>query len=159
MSLLLPDIPESESTPLVQQLRDLIQQQQETIQQLEDEIARLKGLKTRPVIAPSRLEAPPRQPPAPGRRRPGSDKRSKTAHLTGTAENVVRLVDKPPGSTFKGYEDFVVQDLIIEPRVTRYRRERWLTPDGRTLVAPLPPGVIPGSHFGPDLLCFILHQY
>ena len=46
-----------------------------------------------------------------------------------------------------------------EPRVTRYRRERWLTPDGRTLVAPLPPEVIPGSHFGPDLLCFILHQY
>jgi Transposase IS66 family len=159
MSWPLPEIPEAEATPLVRQLVEIVRGQQERLQQLEDEIARLKGLKARPVIAPSRLEAPPRQPPAPGRRRPGSDKRSKTALLTVTTEDVIRLIDKPPGSTFKGYEDFVVQDLVIEPRVTRYRRERWLTPDGRTLVAPLPPEVIPGSHFGPDLLCFILHQY
>jgi hypothetical protein len=26
-------------------------------------------------------------------------------------------------------------------------------------VAPLPANVLPGSHFGPDLVCFILHQY
>ena len=126
MSWSLPEIPEAEATPLVRQLVEIVRGQQERLRQLEDEIARLKGLKARPVIAPSRLEAPPRQPPAPGRRRPGSDKRSKTAHLTVTTEDVVRLVDKPPGSTFKGYEDFVVQDLVIEPRVTRYRRERWL---------------------------------
>jgi len=52
MSLPLPDVPESECTPLVQQLLDLLRQQQEIIQQLRDEIARLKGLKTRPLIAP-----------------------------------------------------------------------------------------------------------
>ncbi len=76
-----------------------------------------------------------------------------------TAEKVIPLVDKPPGSIFKGYEDFVVQDLVLEPRVIRYRREHWLTPDGRSVVAPLPADVLPGSHFGPDLICFILHQY
>jgi hypothetical protein len=159
MSWTLPEIPEAESTPLVRQLVEILRSQQERIRQLEDEIARLKGLKTRPVIAPSRLETPPRQPPAPGRKRPGSDKRSKTAQLTITAEEFVPLDDKPPGSIFKGYEDFVVQDLIIRPHVIRYRRERWETPDGQTLIAPLPPGVISGSHFGPDLICFILHQY
>ena len=26
-------------------------------------------------------------------------------------------------------------------------------------MAPLPADVLPGSHFGPDLICFILHQY
>ena len=52
MSLPLPDVPESECTPLVRQLLDLLQQQQEIIQQLRDEIARLKGLKTRPLIRP-----------------------------------------------------------------------------------------------------------
>src|SRR4249919_2297949 len=118
MPLILPDIPETDATPLVRQLLEIIrsqhehiQSQHERIQQLEDEIARLKGLKTRPVIAPSRLETPLRQPPAPGRKRPGSDKRSKTAQLTITDEKVVPLVDKPPESTFKGYEEYVVQEL------------------------------------------------
>jgi hypothetical protein len=159
MAWTLPEIPEAEATPLVRQLLEIIRSQQERIQQLEDEIARLKGLRTRPAIAPSRLEAPPRQAPTPGQKRPGSAKRSKTAQLTITDEKVVRLDDKPPGAIFKGYEDFVVQDLIIRPSVIRYRRECWQTPDGQTLVAPLPLEMISGSHFGPNLICFILHQY
>ena len=166
MRILLPDIPEAERTPLVRQLLDIIalqqeriQQLEERVQQLEDEIARLKGLKTRPRIAPSALETPPRPPRDPDAKRPGSAKRSKTAQLTITEETVIPLPDVPDGVVFKGYEDFVVQDLVLKPRVIRYRRERWLTPDGRSLVAPLPADVVPGSHFGPDLICFILHQY
>jgi transposase IS66 family protein len=154
-----PEISDPDDTPLVRQLLEIIRSQHERIQQLEDEIARLKGLKTRPAIAPSRLETPPRKPSAPGRKRPGSDKRSKTAELTITDEKVVPLVDKPPGSNFKGYEEYVVQELVIKPSVILYRRERWQTPDGQTLIAPLPPEVLPGSHFGPNLICFIVHQY
>jgi hypothetical protein len=159
MPIVLPEIPEAESTPLVRMLLDIIRLQQERIQHLEDEITRLKGLKTRPQIAPSALEAPPRPPPPPDAKRPGSAKRPKTARLIITEEVILELPDLPPGAIFKGYEDFVVQDLVLRPRVTRYRRQRWLTPDGRSLVAPLPADVLPGSHFGPDLICFILHQY
>jgi len=155
----LPAISEAECTPLVRQLLEIIRQQQDRLQQLEDEILRLKGLKTRPQIAPSPLESPRRRPPVPGQKRPGSAKRSKTALLTVTDEVVLRLDDVPPGSRFKGYAEFVVQELILQPRVTCYRRERWQTPDGQFLVAPLPAAVIPGRHFGPDLICFILHQY
>jgi hypothetical protein len=159
MSTSQPDIPESECTPLVRQLLDINRQLQIRIQELEDEILRLKGLKTRPIIAPSPLESPPRPPREPGQKRPGSAKRLKTAQLTITEETVVGLADLPPGSIFKGYEDFVVQDLIIRPQVIRYRRERWQTPDGQNLVAELPAGVRPDSHFGPTLICFIIHQY
>jgi hypothetical protein len=166
MRILLPDIPAAERTPLVQQLLDIIALQQERIQQLEervhqleDEIARLKGLKTRPRIAPSTLETPPRPPRDPNAKRPGSAKRSKTAQLTITEETVIPLPHVPEGAVFKGYEDFVVQDLILKPRIILYRREHWLTPDGRSLVAPLPADVVPGSHFGADLICYILHQY
>jgi hypothetical protein len=159
MPLLLPDIPDAEATPLVRQLVEIICSQQERLQQLEDEVLRLKGLKTRPIIAPSPLETPPTLPRAPGQKRPGSAKRLKTAQLTITDEVLVPLADRPPDSVFKGYEDFVVQDLIIRPEVIRYRRERWQTPDGRNLVAGLPADVRPDSHFGPTLISFILHQY
>ena len=98
MQIVMPDIPEAERTPLVQQLVDIISLQQERIQQLEqrvhqleDEIARLKGLKTRPRIAPSALETPPRRPRDPNAKRPGSAKRAKTAQLTITEETVLRV--------------------------------------------------------------------
>jgi hypothetical protein len=169
MRVLLPDIPEipeAECTPLVRKLleviylgQECIQQLQERIQQLEDEVTRLKGLKARPEIAPSSLEKPPRPPRDPGAKRPGSAKRSKTAELIVTAEEVIPVVDKPTGSIFKGYEDFIVQDLELKPRVIRYRREHWMTPDGHSVVAPLPADVPPGSHFGSELISYILHQY
>lgn len=45
----------------------------------------------------------------------------------------------------------------MQPVAIRFRRERWVTPDGRTIVAPLPPGV--DGHFGPQLRRFVLAQY
>ena len=39
----------------------------------------------------------------------------------------------------------------------RYLRERWVTPDGKTIIAPLPEGT--HGHFGPDLRRFVLMQY
>jgi Transposase IS66 family len=158
MKLTLPDIPEAERSPLVLVLLDIIHQQQERLALLEDEIARLKGLKPRPTIQPSTLETP-RQPPTPGHKRPGSDKRPKNAQLTIHREIVVPLPEPPVGATFKGYEDYVVQELLLEPRVTRYRREAWQDANGHTLLAPLPDEVLPGSHFGPTLHSYLLHQH
>src|SRR5947209_2349311 len=98
MSLPLPDIPESECTPLVRQLLDIIGHLQNHIQELEDEILRFKGLKTRPIIAPSPLETPPRSPRDPAQKRPGAAKRLKTAQLIVTDTVFVPLADRPPGS-------------------------------------------------------------
>jgi hypothetical protein len=121
---------------------------------LREEIARLKGHKGRPKIKPSGMEraTPERTPRAKTRR----SKRSTTAERVVHEERVL-VITAPPGSRFKGYEDFVVQDLRLEARVIRYRRQRWLTPDGRTLVAPLPAGV--EGHFGPELRRFVLLQH
>ncbi len=49
--------------------------------------------------------------------------------------------DAPTGSRFKGYASFLVQDLVIRPHVTDFLRACWRTPDGKTVIAPLPPGV------------------
>jgi hypothetical protein len=54
-------------------------------------------------------------------------------------------------------EPYLVQDLVLSARVVRYRRERWLTPAGETIMAPLPGGV--RGHFGPELRRFVLMQH
>ncbi len=50
-----------------------------------------------------------------------------------------------------------MQDLVLRPHGVRLRRERWITPDGHTLVAPMPAEVV--GHFGPGLRRFVLAQY
>jgi hypothetical protein len=124
---------------------------------LREEIARLKGLKGKPDIKP---------PSTPSGMDKATDKRSRRAEkrrrgpkipAAPVEERVIAAPDIPPGSRFKGYEDFTIQDLRIEPLVVRYRRERWLIPDGRTVLAPLPAGL--GDHFGPEIKRFILAQY
>ncbi|CAA7628063.1 conserved hypothetical protein [Candidatus Terasakiella magnetica] len=72
-------------------------------------------------------------------------------------KRVITVEGLPARSRFKGYELFTIQDLVIQPRVVCYHRERWLTPDGRTMVASLPAGV--DDHFGPEIKRFILAQY
>jgi transposase IS66 family protein len=72
-------------------------------------------------------------------------------------EDQVVVTAVPPGSRFKGHEPFLVQDLVISVRATCYQRQRWVTPDGRTILAPLPEGV--DGHFGAELRRFVLMQY
>ena len=122
---------------------------------LREEIARLKGLKGRPNIKPSGMEKQSQAKAKPGRRK-GRRRRPKGARLCIDEDRVLEA-GAPAGSRFKGYEDFIVQELIVKPRVIRYRRERWLTPAGTTVVAPLPAAV--KGHFGPELRRFVLAQY
>ena len=46
---------------------------------------------------------------------------------------------------------------MLSVHAVRYLRERWVTPDGQTIVAPLPDGT--QGHFGPNLRRFVLMQY
>jgi hypothetical protein len=47
--------------------------------------------------------------------------------------------DIPQASRFRGYRDFVVQDLQIRAHKLRYRLQRWEMPDGQSLVGRLSP--------------------
>ena len=139
---------------LVQVLEDNARLKAENVE-LRDEIARLKGLKGRPQIKPSGMEKA-TEAPANGPRKVGR-RGSKRAKLTIDEIRPVKVANVPRGSRSKGYEDFLVQDLIVRPLTVLYRRERMQLPDGSTVVAPLPPGIT--SHFGPELKRFVLAQY
>ena len=166
MDLNLPPLPDAERTPLVETLLgiiDLLHQRvhtlEETVQQLRDEIAVLKGQAPRPKIAPSQLTQPTQVPSAADQKRPGSDKRAKNSSFLTPIEVRLPFPDRPSGAVSNGYEEYVVQELVLEAKVTRYWRERILLADGSSRLAPLPQDVLPGLHFGPGLLAFVLYQH
>ena len=119
-----------------------------------EEIACLKGLKGRPTIRPSGMDQG-TEPPKPGKQAQRRGRGKVTPRIS-IDEQVIEA-EVSPGSRFKGYEPFLVQDLGISVRATCYQRERWVTPDGRTILAALPEGI--AGHFGPELRRFVLMQY
>ncbi len=122
------------------------------------EIARLKGLKGPPTIKPSGMD-----------KKAGSRAKARAGRLANKArrgakkgrvsidERRVIEAEAPAGSRFKGYEDYLVQDLHCRSHTVLLRRERWLTASGETVVAPLPAGT--RGHFGPELRRFVLALY
>ena len=167
--IVLPDIPESEVTPLVKSLLLIIeqllvqnQQQAEELERLKDEINILKGQKKRPVFEGSKLDKKISAKNAAAKRnkkRPGSEKKKKTQQLVVHEDRVIQPdVPIPEGSRFKGYRYFTVQDLHISVHTTRYCLERWVTPDNKTLTGQLPTS-LDNRHFGPQLVSYILYQH
>lgn len=152
----LPVFTEEELSPKVQQLLEVLRYQMELIQALRDEIAVLKGNKPKPKIKSSWLN---QNDPKSGHsgKRPGSEKEPKTEGLEIHETKTIKADDVPEGSEFKGYKDFVIQDLMIQCHNTLYRMERWLTPDGTYVNGQLPSSV--EGHFGSTLKSYILYQY
>src|ERR1700733_5494589 len=176
-----PDLPDSlerlSRSELIGAMRDLIgellllRQQHEELagafaklkienQAVKDELARYKKLPPRPPQKPSGMEPATNRPDAAA----GGTKGERSTRRRGSNldklkidRTVVVPVAAPAGSRRKGYEEIVVQDLVLNPSVTLYRRERWETPDGQTLIAGLDPGIVGG--YGPHLhrLVLMLH--
>src|SRR5918993_5240381 len=105
-------------------------------QALKDEIARLKNLPPRPPFKPSGMEKATQPRPAKPGRRPG-----RGAKRDRVTREVTLRVEAPPGSRFKGYKTVVRRGLVIAAPVVRYKRERWLTPEGQTIIEPMQVGV------------------
>src|SRR5215218_3663941 len=127
---------------------------QRAIAELRAQVATLKGVKGRPKVRPSGMDqATGPEPPEKGR---GRGAKARKVGRPSIHEERVIAAEVPAGSRFKGYQDFLVQDLVLRPHLVRLRRERWLTPDGRTVVASMPAGIV--GHFGPALRRFVLAQ-
>ncbi len=156
----LPDIPAEERTPIVVQLLEIVHYQMEMIQGLRDEIAVLKGNKPKPNIKPGKMDEGSKKEKdkkSKDGKRPGSSKKEKTVQLSIHKTVSIPPENIPVGSAFKGYKEFTVQGITIEPHNIRYRLERWQTPDGSYVEGELPPSVC--GHFSSRLNSYILYQH
>src|SRR5882724_12278729 len=133
---------------LVLKLLEEVAELRRTVAAQRDEIARLKGGSGRPNIKPSGMDRATEPKPSLAGGEP-RQKGSKASKLSIHEERTVELEAPPQGARFKGYTDYVVQDLMI--------RQRWQMVDGEIMTAPLPAGI--SGHFGPQLRRFVLAQY
>ena len=152
-----------ETNPLILELLEYIKEQGNLIQDLKDEVAILKGQNARPKIKPSNLEKDTNKNrddekekevdnEGEPKKRAGSKKRSKKLKID--EERVVQPDFIPKGSIFKGYQYFIVQEMVTKVINIRYCKAKYLTPDGESIV-----GKLDSSHFGSNLRVFILYQY
>jgi len=158
----LPQISNEDRTPLIDVLLELVVWQQKQIDKLEQEIHKLKGETTKPKIKPSKMDKDSAEDGADNNgdksKKNKGPKRSKTGHLKIDATIDIQPAKIPQGSTFKGYREVVIQDIVFKPFNTCYRLAQYQTPDGGYVTGQLPDG-LNGCHFGNDLISFILYQY
>jgi len=150
---------------LVEDLQATVRQLQTENQRLRDEVNHLKGEQGKPDIKPNRRG----QQLGPGnnhsseaeRRKPQAwRKRSKLAQIQIDREEVLTVdqAQLPADAEFKGYEDSVVQDVVIHTDNVLFHKEKYYSPsERRTYLAALPPGYT--GQFGPGIKALALVQY
>ena len=144
---------------LVQVLLQEVAALKREVAELRDENARLKGKPPRPDIKPSGMaeKAASRGQPTGKGRCKSRVRGSKRSRLTIDEDRLLKPDGIPDNARFKGYEDYVVQELEVRSRNIRYRRERWELPDGTTLTADLPAGT--RGHYGAEIQRLVLSLY
>jgi hypothetical protein len=102
----------------------------------------LKGQKGKPLIKRSRMDKEVQGGEEAGKERKRGPQNSKSAQLQAIDEVIVPeglpADAREQGCYFKGYADYMVQDLVIEARNRSSRLEEWQGPDGQWLRVKLP---------------------
>src|SRR5688500_9484058 len=144
---------------LVVQLLVRVLALEEENQQLRAENGRLKDLPKKPKLAPGGMD---KASESDKRARTKQARRQRRKRQSGrrtppVTEERTLVVEAPAGSRRRGFESYTVQDLMLAPQVICFRRERWVTPDGQEIIAPLPTEVT--GHFGPGIVRYVLMQH
>jgi transposase IS66 family protein len=133
---------------------------QEENQRLRDEINRLKGEQGKPTVPPT--TPPPSDHSSERERRQPRErvKRGKRATIRIDREQLLRVerARLPKDAEFKGYEDVVVQDVVIRTDNVLFHKEVFYSPSqGKSYRAPLPRGY--SGQFGPGVKALTLVLY
>jgi hypothetical protein len=131
-------------------------------QRLRDENNRLKGEQGKPKIKGNTPKSPPTNHSSENERHKSRQrhKRSKIAEIQIDREQVVEVDPTvlPKDAEFKGYENVVVQDILLETDNTRFYKQKYYSGSTRkTYLAELPRGY--EGQFGPGIKALTLVFY
>ena len=132
-------------------------------QRLRDEIARLKEVPKKPEIKKGKdKDKDDNDSDAGGgsKKIGGSKKgeeRQKKTNIDIHETIVIRPQGLPPGAKLLDRQEYIVQDIEIKNRNTRYVIERWQLADGGVVRGDLPNEIT--GHYGPQLHQYILYQF
>lgn len=148
---------------LIEQVSADLREAQVENQRLRDEINRLKGEQGRPKTKPNAAAAPASRDHSseqerrkPRARRKGG-KRA-TIQIDREQEVAVDPTTLPADAAFKGYEDVVVQDVVVHTdNVCFHKQKYYAASTGQTYLAALPHGY--SGQFGPGIKALVLALY
>jgi hypothetical protein len=148
-----------EQVRIIQEQAEQITVLKKTVQELRDEVARMKKMPKRPKFRPGGGD-PKGRSGKPGNAAGGGESNSTNKMAPEKTRQEVRVpaLGVPPGSRFKGYQEYTVQELELAPKDVIYKLEVWQAPDGTILRAILPLAA-QGSHFGPQLRALLHNLY
>jgi len=147
---------------LVEVLSAEVRELRVEVQRLRDENNRLKGEQGKPDIKPNTARPAAMDQSSERERhtpKPWSKGR-KIALLTVDREEICAVDPAllPPDAEFKGYDDVIVQDLLLRTDTIRFRKETFYAKStGKSYLAPLPPGYT--GQFGPGVHSLALELY
>lgn len=146
----------------IEQLSSSLREARADIQRLRDEVNRLKGEQGKPKIkANVEAEAPKNHSSEKERHKPRKRQgQKKTATIVLDREEVLKVDHAvlPTDAIFKGYEENVVQDILLKTDNVRFLKEKYYSPSlGRTYLAELPSGY--AGQFGPGIKALVLAFY
>lgn len=165
-----PEVRESSSMKglviLIQTLLEQLQATQEQltkaqrkIETLEDELAKLRKTPKRPKFRPNGMQPRDRRTSSRGNN-PETSLPPDNSSLAKkeTSEVIVKPLDIPNGSRFKGYQTFAIQDINLIAKEVVYKLEVWQSPNGDIIRGKLP-DELQGQHFGSTLRAFTTNLY
>src|SRR5665647_733958 len=162
-------IQDENARELIRQLLNLVEKlsadlgdAQVEIQRLRDEVNRLKGEQGKPKIKGNTPKPPPTDHSSENERHKSRQrhKKSKKAEIQIDREQVVEVDPSvlPKDAKFKGYEDVVVQDILLRTdNILFHKQKYYATSTRKTYLAELPRGY--EGQFGPGIKALTLVFY
>jgi hypothetical protein len=144
----------------IEQLSSSLREARAENQRLRDENNRLKGEQGKPEIKANVVEAPKNHSSEKERKKPRKrQEKKKTARIVIDREEVLKVDQAllPADAIFKGYEENIVQDILLKTDNVRFQDNSYSPSLGCTYLAELPTGY--GGQFGPGIKALSIAFY